>query len=170
MEDKIKIDFLLYHETFAADNVLFQKLENVAKIALKICGVEIGTANIVLTDDDTIQDLNKNHRGLNEVTDVLSFSNVYIGQYYGNDLEKDQDGFDEDFVLPPGFEYQIGEIVISLSQADKQASERSVCLEDELIALVAHGFLHLLGYDHMEDGERLEMETLQDKVMMELER
>ena len=170
MEDKIKIAFLLYHETFAADNVLFQKLENVAKIALKICGVEIGTANIVLTDDDTIQDLNRNHRGLNEVTDVLSFSNVYIGQYYGNDLEKDQDGFDEDFVLPPGFEYQIGEIVISLSQADKQASERSVCLEDELIALVAHGFLHLLGYDHMEDGERLEMETLQEKVMMELER
>ena len=170
MEDKIKIDFLLYHETFAADNVLFQKLENVAKIALKICGVEIGTANIVLTDDDTIQDLNKNHRGLNEVTDVLSFSNVYIGQYYGNDSEKDQDGSDVDFVLPPGFEYQIGEIVISLSQADKQASERSVCLEDELIALVAHGFLHLLGYDHMEDGERLEMETLQDKVMMELER
>ncbi len=170
MEDKIKIDFLLYHETFAADNVLFQKLENVAKIALNICGVEIGTASIVFTDDDTIQDLNRKHRGLNEVTDVLSFSNVYIGQYYGNDLEKDQDGFDEDFVLPPGFEYQIGEIVISLSQADKQASERSVCLEDELIALVAHGFLHLLGYDHMEDGERLEMETLQDKVMMELER
>ena len=170
MEDKIKIDFLLYHETFAADNVLFQKLENVAKVVLKICGVEIGTANIVLTDDDTIQDLNKNHRGLNEVTDVLSFSNVYIGQYYGNDSEKDQDGFEEDFVLPPGFEYQIGEIVISLSQADKQASERSVCLEDELIALVAHGFLHLLGYDHMEDEERLEMETLQDKVMMELER
>ena len=53
MEDKIRIDLLLYHEEFAADTVLFEKLEKVAKIALKICGVEIGTANIVLTDDHT---------------------------------------------------------------------------------------------------------------------
>ena len=77
MEDKIRIDLLLYHETFVADTVLFERLENVAKIALKICGVEIGAANIVLTDDNTIQDLNKSHRGLDEVTDVLSFSKIF---------------------------------------------------------------------------------------------
>lgn len=170
MEDKIRIDLLLYHVTFAGDDGLFERLEKVAKIVLRVCGVQIGTANIVLTDDNTIQSLNKNHRGLNEVTDVLSFSNVYIGQYYGKDSEKPQDGFDEDFVLPPGSEYQIGEIVISLTQADRQAVERSVCLDDELVTLVAHGFLHLLGYDHMEDGERLKMEAIRDKVMMEFER
>ena len=130
MEDKIRIDLLLYHETFVADTVLFERLENVAKIALKICGVEIGAANIVLTDDNVIQDLNKSHRGLDEVTDVLSFSNVYIGQYYGEDYKVSRDIDDDDFVLPPDFEYQIGEIVISLPQADKQARERSVSLED----------------------------------------
>ena len=170
MEDKIRIDLLLYHEEFAADTVLFEKLEKVAKIALKICGVEIGTANIVLTDDHTIQNLNQNHRGLDEVTDVLSFSNVYIGQYYGEDSKIFGDIYDDHFVLPPDFEYQIGEIVISLPQADKQARERSVSLEDELVTLVAHGFLHLLGYDHMEDRERFEMEAVNNKVMMELDR
>ena len=102
MEDKIRIDLLLYHETFVADTVLFERLEKVAKIALKICGVEIGAANIVLTDDNVIQDLNKSHRGLDEVTDVLSFSNVYIGQYYGDDSKVFRDIDDDDFVLPLG--------------------------------------------------------------------
>ena len=57
-----------------------------------------------------------------------------------------------------------------MPQADKQARERSVSLEDELVTLVAHGFLHLLGYDHMEDRERFEMEAVNNKVMMELDR
>ena len=100
MEDKIRIDLLLYHETFVADTVLFERLEKVAKIALKICGVEIGAANIVLTDDNTIQDLNKSHRGLDEVTDVLSFSNVYIGQYYGEDSKIFGDIYDDDLFFP----------------------------------------------------------------------
>ena len=118
----------------------------------------------MITGDETVQDLNRRFRGLDEVTDVLSFSAEHSGHWGGEDEE---DGFllqDPDDTVMPGFILPseepppLGEVIISLPQTQRQADERNVPLESELALLIVHGVLHLVGYDHLEpeDLERMQ--------------
>ncbi|MFN3870829.1 MAG: rRNA maturation RNase YbeY [Aquificaceae bacterium] len=93
-------------------------------------GVEI---SIYLTDDQVIRDLNRSYRGKDKATDVLSFT------------------LDE----PVGEYHLLGEIVISIDTAERQAKDLGYSLEEEIKRLLVHGFVHLLGYDH-ELGEKEE--------------
>ena len=106
--------------------------------------------SVALADDETVAALNETHRGVEGTTDVLSFSNVHFGEYYGADAK--QSAAPDDFVLPPGYEADIGELVISYPQTLRQAAAANRDAREELAALLAHGALHLLGYDH--EGER----------------
>ena len=102
---------------------------------------------VAIADDQTVAALNETHRGVKGTTDVLSFSNLHFGEYYGEDDRPTADP--ADFVLPPDWEPDdIGEIVISYPQTLRQAAESGRDARDELAALLAHGALHLLGYDH----------------------
>jgi probable rRNA maturation factor len=101
-------------------------------------GVRGAEVHLVLTDDRTIQELNMRYRGIDRPTDVLSFP----------------DG-DE---LPSGRQF-LGEIMISLDSARRQASELGHDEVRELCELALHGTLHLLGYDHVRDhGEMNDIE------------
>lgn len=100
-------------------------------------GVEI---SIYLTDDQVIRDLNRSYRGKDKATDVLSFT------------------LDE----PVGEYHLLGEIVISIDTAERQAKDLGYSLEEEIKRLLVHGFVHLLGYDH-ELGEK------EEKVFKQLE-
>ena len=102
---------------------------------------------LVITGDETIQRLNRIYRGINETTDVLSFSMV---------SQLEQEGLT--FVVPPDGLHRLGEIVISYPQVIKQAEEAGNKIEAELIRLMIHGLLHLLGYDHdqLEDEQRMQ--------------
>ncbi len=88
--------------------------------------------SILLTNDAGITDLNREYRGIDTPTDVLSFSQV--------------EG--EDVSAAPGEPVLLGDVVISVETAQRQAMERGCALEDEMEVLLAHGLLHLLGYDH----------------------
>jgi probable rRNA maturation factor len=104
--------------------------------------------SVALVDDETIRDLNREYRNMDSPTDVLSFA------YREDNLEEpDYDDPTEEDVL--------GDIIISLERAKYQAEEYGHSLERELGFLVAHGFYHLLGYDHMEPEDEALME---DKV------
>ena len=97
MSDKINIEIICDVDV-SIDSI--KALEKISKIVLLQNSVNYFNANILLTDDETIQDLNYRYRGLNEVTDVLSFSDKYQGQYYGdvspsNDLDENLE-----FLLP----------------------------------------------------------------------
>ena len=239
----------------------------VARTALSAEGVDDGaSAGIAIADDETVAELNAEHRGLDDTTDVLSFSPVHSGAYYGDDRGDDNpfplddggsnpddrpanpflldggstreagdggepfagapesddnptnsfplddggsnpddrpanpfpldggstreagDGGDQkhetglgrgahphpnlpssrgkesiggdefDFILPPDYsDANVGEVIISLPQARRQAKEAAHSLENEIAALLAHGIYHLLGYDHEveEDAERM---------------
>ena len=102
---------------------------------------------MVVTDDETVRELNLRHRGLDETTDVLSFPAA----------PKEGDGF----VLPAvrGLAGSIGEIVISWPQAVTQAEPAGRDRDDEVAFLLAHGILHLVGHDHEEPAERALMEV-----------
>ena len=121
-------------------------VERLVTGVLEDLGVEGQCALAVcLVDDDAIRALNRTHRGLDSVTDVLSFP---------------VDGLDP---LPPGMERELGDVVISLAQARRQAGDEGVSEHEELTHLVVHGVLHLAGFDHETDGG--EMLERQDRLV-----
>ncbi|HAA08256.1 MAG: rRNA maturation RNase YbeY [Syntrophomonadaceae bacterium] len=108
--------------------------------------------SIMIVDNDYIQELNFIYRGHNMPTDVLSFAMNELGEE-----EPDFDFSGEVNVL--------GDIVVSLEKAQEQSQEYGHSLERELGYLVAHGMLHLLGYDHETEEERKLMRDLEEKIM-----
>jgi probable rRNA maturation factor len=117
------------------------RLEDTARRALAPEVDRNADLTVSLTGDDEIRQLNAQYRGLDEVTDVLSFPQ--------------QEG-DVPFVVAPDGILHLGDIIISVPQAARQAPEFGRSLAQELALLVAHGALHLVGYDHAtleEEGE-----------------
>ena len=146
---------------------LIPSLVEIGKQTLNRCHIYTGEASIFITDDENIKKLNEKYRGLDEVTDVLSFSNQHEGEYYGSEEDGRIGLSSEEFIIPADFTDQIGEVVISLPQVERQALENNVEISQELKFLVVHGFLHLLGYDHVETEDRKEMESLEKEIMAE---
>ena len=121
--------------------------------------------SILLTDDKEIQELNKNFRGKDAPTDVLSFPAVEYpkaGDY--SELE----ALGDEYFNPETGELILGDIVISVNRAISQAEEYGHSVEREIAFLTAHSMFHLMGYDHITDEERLIMEDKQNKVLDKL--
>lgn len=108
-----------------------------------------------ITDDDTVRDLNRQYRGVDETTDVLSFALT----------ESNTGDTSPVFVMPPDGILHLGEVVISYPQAVRQASEYGRDFKEELALLAVHGVLHLLGYDHDQPIRKREMRTVERRVL-----
>ena len=132
--------------------------------------------SLVITDDEAVRRLNRDYRGLDEVTDVLSFSASHPGHWEGegNPLHEHQapgqsikreDGNESPFVYPPDEPVPLGDVVISYPQAQRQATERDVPVDRELALLLIHGVLHLMGHDHLEPDEESAMQTKQHTAL-----
>lgn len=105
-----------------------------------------------------IKALNKRIRGINKVTDVLSFPMLEGEKFeFLQACEEERDPFSGELYL--------GDIVICSCRAKKQAKDFGHSLERELSFLALHGFLHLLGFDHMNPEEEKEMQSLAEKVL-----
>ena len=121
--------------------------------------------NVTFTDNEGIRQINREFRELDMPTDVLSFPMVSYerpGDFSG--LEQDS----ASNFHPETGELLLGDIVISLERAREQAQEYGHSLQREICFLAAHSMLHLLGYDHMEEQERIVMEQKQEKVLQSL--
>jgi len=138
---------------------------SVARAATLVCDAGDQHVSIVIADDATVAELNADHRGLPETTDVLSFAYTHSGAYYGDTPKGDGDPLDTEFILPPSEQAGLGEVIISYPQAARQAEQAGHSVSQELAILLAHGIVHLLGYDHEEDEEAAEMQTLEAKIM-----
>ncbi len=118
--------------------------------------------SVILTDNESIRSINLEHRLIDAPTDVLSFPMV--------DYESPSD-FDhveeavEDYFNPETGELMLGDIVISVDKVEEQAEKYGHSQTRELAFLVAHSMLHLCGYDHMEEDERLAMEERQKEIL-----
>ena len=136
--------------------VTAEQTETVRRAVLmvgRLYGAEDAEVSVTLTDDAHIHALNREYRGIDRPTDVLSFALT-------ESEEPEIVGGEDHEVL--------GDLVISLERAQAQAEEYGHTELRELSFLTVHGMLHLLGYDHMEEEERLEMEEEQRRVMEEL--
>ncbi len=121
--------------------------------------------NLLLTTDAQIQEMNTEFRGIERATDVLSFPMIeYPAPGEFGFLEEREDCFD-----PETGELALGDIVISKEKVIAQAEEYGHSVLREYAFLIVHSVLHLTGYDHIEDGERREMEEKQDEIMRYLD-
>ena len=133
-----------------------------AAAALAVADPDGGaSASIVVADDETLHDLNRRFRGLDEVTDVLSF-----GQH-GEVLDQDAPDVDSNPAFPdmPGETPSLGEVVLSYPLAARQADEHNVTVEEEVALLIVHGVLHLLGYDHAAPDEEAAMKAIENRAL-----
>ena len=118
----------------------------VAEHVLTLLGLIDAELSIVLCDDATIHPLNRDYRGKDKPTDVLSFAQ-----------REGEFAFLEDNLL--------GDVIISMDTTIRQAQERRHSTEVELRVLLVHGILHLLGYDHIEDDEAEVMEAKEREIL-----
>jgi len=112
--------------------------------------VELG---LVIAGDDTVHELNRSYRNVDSTTDVIAFALSEQGAKY------------EPFITPPDDVIHLGEVVISFPQAERQAEEQHHSVEKELALLVAHGVLHLLGYDHELPEQAEKMKGMESRVL-----
>ncbi len=113
-------------------------------------------ASVTFVDEEEIHLLNREHRGVDKVTDVLSFPQFENLQALKDELIKNQE------------EVCIGDIVICTEQALLQADDFGHSPEREIVYLFVHSMLHLLGYDHMEDEDKSIMREKEENIMKKL--
>jgi probable rRNA maturation factor len=109
-------------------------------------------AVVTLTGDEHLREYNRRYRGLDETTDVLAFA-------------AKEKPTDQRFQAPPGTDEWLGDIVISLPQARRQAKAAGHPIDDEVRLLAVHGLLHLLGYDHAAFEEEARMTGLTNRIL-----
>ncbi len=120
-------------------------LEQIGEKALKCLGEEQSDLTIVVDDDAFIQNLNRQYRGIDSATDVLSFEMGYID--------------------PETTRKYLGDIVLSAETLAHNAEQTHTEIGEETRTLIVHGILHLLGYDHSTDQEQKEMWEKQAEVI-----
>lgn len=128
-------------------------IRRVTQRALELAGAELGPdveVSISFVDDAEIETLNREHRGIDRPTDVLSFS-----QLEGEELA----------APPEGEPRLLGDIVVSLERCQDQALEYGHSFERELAFLIAHGMLHLLGFDHQTPAEESAMMAATEEIL-----
>ena len=129
---------------------LKQEMSRAARLSLLVMGrrdkVEV---SLTFVDNAAIRDLNRRYRGIDRPTDVLSFA-ITEG---------------EELAGPAGQRELLGDIIISVERAEEQAENFGHSARRELVFLMVHGMLHLLGLDHQEEAERLFMEAKQRQVL-----
>lgn len=112
------------------------------------------SVNVLLSDDATIKTLNRDWRGKNKPTNVLSFPFA--------------EGEMADMPLPKGMARPLGDIILARETLLREAESEQKPLRHHFMHLVVHGTLHLLGYDHMNDEEANEMENREREILADL--
>jgi len=124
--------------------------ETAIRAALKQSEAEVTgvtEVSVVLTDDAEQRELNRQWRGFDKSTNVLSFPQI------------------EPFAPVSGL---LGDITLARETVAKEAEEMGISFEAHFTHLVVHGFLHLLGYDHIEEADAEEMEGLETEILASL--
>ncbi len=125
-------------------------IERVIKESLELEGISLDSeVSISFVDNEEIKELNRDYRGVDEDTDVLSFP------------------LDDDFFI--GGPTLLGDIIISAEKAFEQSKEYGHSLDREIAYLTAHSMFHLMGYDHMDDESKSIMRGKEKEIMKSLE-
>ena len=138
------------------------RIETVIRTALEEQGVELPCEiSVLLTDDEGIHQINLDMRGVDRPTDVLSFPMF--------ELEPGVPPEGEDYLDPASELCPLGDMCISLERAEAQAAEFGHSVEREICYLTVHSVLHLLGYDHLDEGPmKAQMRAREEAILEKL--
>ncbi|MBO4479502.1 MAG: rRNA maturation RNase YbeY [Clostridia bacterium] len=137
-------------------------LKRVAEAALSRMGAEDAALDLSFVGRERIRALNASLRGVDRVTDVLSFPTI---EKVVLPLKKGNYPFDVD---PDSGKVYLGSIVICRARAKEQSVEYGHSLERELSYLTVHGVLHLLSFDHIEERDKVKMRAAEEKILSAL--
>ncbi|MBO7335711.1 MAG: rRNA maturation RNase YbeY [Lachnospiraceae bacterium] len=153
-ESEVKLD-LDFDVTSEAERTINACLDHVS------CPYET-EVNLLITDSDGIHLMNKENRGIDAPTDVLSFPLID----YETPATFDFTESDEiELCNPDSGELMLGDIVINIDRVKSQAEEYGHSVKREFLFLICHSMLHLFGYDHEDDEEREKMEEMQKAIL-----
>lgn len=122
-------------------------LYNLCKYTIKKLKIKNPIFNVIIVDNKKIREINRDYRKIDKETDVISFA-----------LEENND------IIYNKFRF-LGDIYISIDKAKEQANTYGHALKREMHFLTVHGLLHLLGYDHIKDSDRIVMRKLEESVL-----
>lgn len=153
------------------EKLLHEVIEAAAKYLKLPEGIEL---DLSIVSNEEIQALNRDYRGLDKPTDVLSFALTEVSSEYDVDFahldlseeaEETEDLEETEFEEEEAIPQHLGDIIISYPRAQEQAQDYGHSLDRELAFLAVHGFLHLNGYDHQTEEEAQEMFRIQEEVL-----
>lgn len=150
---KVEVDILWeIEEEKELEKAIYRVVEMALAVEDAVCDVNL---SMVVTDDERIRIVNREQRKIDKATDVLSFPGYEKEEW-------------EELKTQPEEMVYIGDIVISKEHAVAQAEEYGHSFEREFCYLLAHGMLHLMGYDHMEEDEKKVMREKEEEIMKKL--
>ncbi|ACT00889.1 rRNA maturation RNase YbeY [Paenibacillus sp. JDR-2] len=156
----LQLDWSNEQEKMEIPDQWVERLEQLLQIAGEMEGLTDGEVTLTFTDNEQIHQLNREYRNIDRPTDVLSFAMQDEGT---EELDIIFEVESEDEIDP--ISGMLGDIVISVEKAQEQSEDYGHSLEREIGFLFVHGFLHLLGYDHMDDAGEAEMTAKQEAVL-----
>ena len=151
MQNKAEIEFLDIEENKEYINLINTVLNKCFEVEIKNPNLYI---SIILTNPQNIREYNKNYRQIDKETDVLSFP-----MFEKDELEK----VINDEKTP--IRDVLGDIIISIDRVKEQSIEYGHSFERELAYMLVHGFYHLMGYDHIEEADKLEMRKKEEEML-----
>ena len=146
-----------YDDGITRDTKIEEVIQKVCDEVSRVYGLEDDELSILLCDNKKIHELNKEYRGIDRPTDVLSFP-----MFEKEELENKINSQD--------FEYEdvLGDIIISIDRVKEQAEEYGHSFEREFAYMIVHGFYHLMGYDHIKEEDKAIMRPKEEKVLNKL--
>ncbi|MCR3758191.1 rRNA maturation RNase YbeY [Clostridium felsineum] len=152
-------------KSIKVEESLENTLKEVIDYALKEEGVKIDyEVSVIFVDNETIRQINKENRNVDKVTDVLSFPM----------LDYDEDKVFKDMYTEYEFEDEyfdcgnlvLGDIALSLEKAEEQSTEYGHSFLREATYLTVHSVLHLMGYDHMVEEDKMKMRKREEEILL----
>ncbi|MEK3881615.1 rRNA maturation RNase YbeY [Paenibacillus sp. PL2-23] len=156
----LQLDYSNEQDKVNIPDAWIEKLQELLRLAGEAEGMSEGEVTLTFVDDAAIHELNREYRGIDRPTDVLSFAMQDDGT---EELDIIFEVESEDELDP--ISGMLGDIIISVERAVSQSQEYGHSLEREIGFLFVHGYLHLIGYDHQDEASEAIMTAKQEAVL-----